>query len=55
MRISHFVDIMPARAKGVGRRCDRPPYRLSERFDDLEDAAEFALVHLEERGRMLTE
>ncbi|GJD30037.1 hypothetical protein PMNALOAF_1280 [Methylobacterium adhaesivum] len=53
--MAYFVDIMPARTGGAGGDHDRPTFRLPERFDDLEDAAEFALAHLEERGWLLTE
>jgi len=55
VRPAYFIDIMPARVAVRGGRNERPISRLPERFDDLEDATEFALAHLEERGWLLTE
>ena len=46
---------MRARAGWTGGDHERPISRLPELFDDIEDAAEFALAHLEERGWLLTE
>jgi hypothetical protein len=55
VRPAYFINIMPARG-AVGGGCnERPISRLPERFDDIEDAAEFALAHSEERGWLLTE